>query len=213
MALERKEIVGAALDLLQEVGIDKLSTRALATRLGVAQPALYWHFKSKADLLDAINEEMLTRYHERRLPRLGETWEEFTVANARSMRRALLSVRDGARISAGTRPTTTQFGDAESQLRLYVDAGFNEDQALHIAIGITRYIVGFVLEEQGERERADEGENVPPDIEDELAKFPILSKAVVSLVNEGTINTESVFEGGLNFFMEGMRVTLSRRQG
>ena len=37
--------------------------------------------------------------------------------------RALLSVRDGARINAGTRPTTRQFADAERQLRFYVDAG------------------------------------------------------------------------------------------
>ncbi|MBU1305574.1 MAG: TetR family transcriptional regulator, partial [Alphaproteobacteria bacterium] len=53
MAIDRDRIIDEALLLLNEVGIDKLSTRKLAERLGVAQPALYWHFKNKSALLDA----------------------------------------------------------------------------------------------------------------------------------------------------------------
>lgn len=210
MALERKDIIAAAIDLLDEVGIDKLSTRALANRLGVAQPALYWHFRSKGDLLDALNEEMLRRHHERRMPRPGESWDAFLLAHARSMRQALLAVRDGARISAGTRPTPVQFVEAEQHLRLLVDAGFAPQTALHVSMGLARFVVGFVLEEQGERER-EAAEGTANGALDELKDLPLLAEAVQSLLDEGTINTESAFENGLSFFLDGARLSLAAR--
>ena len=75
MAMDRGRIVDEALLLLNEVGIDKLTTRRLAERLGVQQPALYWHFANKSALLDAVNSAMLARYHKHRLPAPGaRTW-------------------------------------------------------------------------------------------------------------------------------------------
>ena len=50
--LQPNTVIRAALDLLNEVGVDGLTTRKLAERLGVQQPALYWHFRNKRALLD-----------------------------------------------------------------------------------------------------------------------------------------------------------------
>ena len=61
--LSRETVIRAALDLLNEVGVDGLSTRRLAERLGVQQPALYWHFKNKRELLDALSRQMLVERH------------------------------------------------------------------------------------------------------------------------------------------------------
>ena len=211
MALEREKILDAALALLDEVGLDQFSTRRLAERLGVQQPALYWHFRSKSVLLDDLNEVMLQRFHEHRLPAPGESWDEFTVANARSFRRAMLAVRNGARLNVGTRPDIRLFTYAERQLELYVDAGFTPQQALDISIGVARYVVGFVLEEQDERERAEEeAEAGDADPMDELAAFPLMSAAVRPLLRAGTINTDSVFEAGLGYMIAGMRGSLPR---
>ena len=211
MAIDRDRIVGEALLLLNEVGIDKLTTRKLAERLGVQQPALYWHFRNKSALLDAVNTEMLTRFHTHRLPAPGEDWAEFTFANARSMRTTLLSVRDGARLTAGTRPSTTEFADTERVLALYVDAGFSAAEAFGIAISVTRYVVGYVLEEQGERERADGEAHEGGGSMAELAPFPLLTEALQSLFKVGTVNTEAVFEGGLRDMVEGMRTRLAAK--
>jgi len=209
MAMDRERIVDEALALLNEVGIDKLSTRKLAERLGVQQPALYWHFKNKSALLDAVNSAMLARYHTNR-PQPGQDWVEFTYANARSIRSTLLAVRDGARLTAGTRPSTAEFADTEAVLQLYVDAGFSASEAFGIAISITRYVVGYVLEEQGERERdlLDSDADAQSDPMAEVAPYPLLSEALQSLVNLGTINTEQVFESGLTDMVEGMQVRL-----
>ncbi|AAK89234.2 TetR/AcrR family transcriptional regulator C-terminal domain-containing protein [Agrobacterium fabrum] len=213
MAIGRDRIVDEALRLLNEVGIDKLSTRKLAERLGVQQPALYWHFRNKAELLDAINSEMLLRYHCDRLPKPGQDWITFTLANARSIRKTLLTVRDGARLTAGTRPSVAEFADVESVLQLYVETGFSAEEAFGIAICITRYVVGYVLEEQGERERDRMDQHSPnTDIMAELAQFPLLAKALESFPTVGTVNTEAVFESGLSYLLAGMKEKLREKQ-
>ncbi|HHT8960921.1 TPA: TetR family transcriptional regulator, partial [Burkholderia cenocepacia] len=61
--LTRDTVLRAALDLLDEVGIDGLSTRRLAERLGVQSPTLYWHFRNKAELLDAMAEAIMLERH------------------------------------------------------------------------------------------------------------------------------------------------------
>ena len=214
MAIEREKILDAAMALLNEVGLDRLTTRKLAERLGVQQPALYWHFKSKSALLDALNELMLTRHHDHRVPGPGETWEEFAVAKARSFRRTMLSVRDGARLNAGTRPSSSQFADAELQLRLYVDAGFSAEEAFHISIALARYVVGFVLEEQDEREREEvDGPGSDDDPLAEIAAYPLLLEALRPVISSGTINTEAAFEAGLGYLVSGARKSLAGKSG
>ena len=52
--LTKAGIVQAALDLLDEAGMDGLTVRALAARLGVQAPALYWHVRNKQALLDEM---------------------------------------------------------------------------------------------------------------------------------------------------------------
>jgi len=214
MAIGRDRIIDEALLLLDEVGIDKLSTRKLAERLGVQQPALYWHFRSKSELLDAINSEMLLRYHSDRLPKPGQDWVTFTLANARSIRKTLLTVRDGARLTAGTRPSVAEFADVEKVLQLYVDTGFSAEEAFGIAICVTRYVVGYVLEEQGERERKQMDQNAPStDFVAELAPFPLLAQALETFHSVGTVNTEAVFESGLSYLLAGMQEKLRAKQG
>lgn len=213
MAIEREKIVDAALTLLNEVGLDRLTTRKLAERLGVQQPALYWHFRNKSALLDAVNDEMLVRHHRHRVPQPGETWEAFARANARSFRDAMLAVRDGARVNAGTRPSGTQFADAERQLQLYVDAGFSGEEAFNISIALARYVVGFVLEEQDERVRSEEDEAIAGEEPlAEVAPYPILAEVLKPLLDGGAINTDGVFEGGLGYLIDGARLSLERRR-
>src|SRR5438445_9330511 len=47
-SLTREEIVDAAMTLVDEVGLDALTMRAVADRLGVYPNALYWHIGSRS---------------------------------------------------------------------------------------------------------------------------------------------------------------------
>jgi hypothetical protein len=119
------------------VGMEGLTTRRLAERLGVQQPALYWHFKNKRALLDALAEAMLTINHTHSTPRDDDDWRSFLKGNACSFRRALLAYRDGARIHAGTRPAAPQMEKADAQLRFLCDAGFSAGDATYALMAIS----------------------------------------------------------------------------
>ncbi|MFG2913560.1 TetR/AcrR family transcriptional regulator [Kitasatospora sp. NPDC048298] len=57
--LSRERIVAAALRLIDDDGLDALSTRRLATELSVSGPSLYNHFATKDDLLDAVVDSVI----------------------------------------------------------------------------------------------------------------------------------------------------------
>jgi len=203
MKLDREVILEAALALLDEVGMDKLSTRLLAERLGVQQPALYWHFKNKRALLDAMNGEILRRAHERRLPLPDESWETFLRENARSFRRALLARRDGARLHAGTEPDPGDLEMVEAQLAAVVSRGVPATQAMTLMIALGRYTVGCVLEEQA----------APPDaavrqqtLDAAAASRPLLAEAFASYREAGP---DAMFDIGVDLMLEGAKARLA----
>ena len=49
--LDRDRLIAAGFAQLEDDGLDGLSMRRLAQRLGVQAPALYWHIGDKAELL------------------------------------------------------------------------------------------------------------------------------------------------------------------
>ncbi|MDW0755218.1 TetR family transcriptional regulator [Mannheimia haemolytica] len=61
--LDKEQVIDNALILLNEVGIEGLTTRKLAQKIGVEQPTLYWHVKNKRALLDALAETILQKHH------------------------------------------------------------------------------------------------------------------------------------------------------
>ena len=152
---DRAAIVAAAIEVIDEHGLDGVSLRAIAARLGIRQPALYHHFASKAGLLDAVADEVLDRWHTARLPACGEHWDEFVARNAHSMRRAMLSVRDGARLIASTGSRSPSPTNAIAQIALLESAGFTGTEAALALIAVSRYTIGSVIEQQTARDAGD----------------------------------------------------------
>ncbi|MEW2247671.1 TetR family transcriptional regulator [Streptomyces sp. NPDC014776] len=64
-------ILDACADLLDEVGYDALSTRAVALRAGVPIGSVYRFFGNKRQMADALAQRNLDRYTERVTERLG----------------------------------------------------------------------------------------------------------------------------------------------
>jgi AcrR family transcriptional regulator len=65
-------ILDACADLLDEVGYDELSTRAVAVRAGVPIGSVYRFFGNKRQMADALAQRNLERYSERVTERLKE---------------------------------------------------------------------------------------------------------------------------------------------
>jgi AcrR family transcriptional regulator len=56
--LTRAAVVDRAIQLADAAGLDALTIRKLAQELGVTPMALYWHFRSKDELLDGLAERV-----------------------------------------------------------------------------------------------------------------------------------------------------------
>jgi AcrR family transcriptional regulator len=56
--LSKQAVVGRALALADTEGLNALTIRRLAAELGVTPMALYWHFRSKEELLDGLAERL-----------------------------------------------------------------------------------------------------------------------------------------------------------
>src|ERR1700758_2719631 len=57
----RARIQQVALELFAEQGYKRTSLREIAERLGVTKAALYYHFKSKEDIVRSFTEDYFTR--------------------------------------------------------------------------------------------------------------------------------------------------------
>src|SRR4051812_35167016 len=153
--ITREKVVEAALELLDEKGIDGVTVRALAARLDVRAPALYWHLRNKQELLDEMSTTVLRRIADV-LPAPGADWRDDLAAYARVLRAEYLRHRDGARIFSGARVSDPEVILMKEPLyRSWTQAGLNlaeADDALDVVLA---FVVGFVIEEQ-ERLQSDE---------------------------------------------------------
>ena len=150
IGLSKAAVVQAALDVLNEDGMDGVTVRAVARRLGVQAPALYWHVKNKQELLDEMGTEIWRRVSQELLA-LGSdiAWREGLIAYATIVRRALLSHRDGAKAFSGT--YLTDAGVLEQQEPMLAQmsaAGFTLEATVRAYSLLYSFTVGFCIEEQ-----------------------------------------------------------------
>lgn len=151
MKLEQDQIVRTALRLLNEVGLEGLTLRRIATELHVQAPALYWHFRNKQALLDEMATTIL-RDH----PPTGDvtipevsTSREALSTYAHKLREMLLAYRDGARMFSGTALTDVSvFAGMEHNLRQLTGFGYSLEMAVIAGTTLYAFVVGFTIEEQ-----------------------------------------------------------------
>jgi TetR/AcrR family transcriptional regulator, tetracycline repressor protein len=155
MQLHRQDVLAGALAVLDAEGLEGLTMRKLAAQLGVQAGALYWHFKHKQALIDAIADTLLAGVD---APPVPGSWEEQLTGLCRRLRLALLAHRDGARVMAGsftTEPNTLRLGAlAVDLLRA---AGLPAERAGWAGFAVGYYVLGHCIEEQAQVELAAEG--------------------------------------------------------
>lgn len=143
--LGREEVVRAALDLLDEVGLDGLTMRTLAERLGVKAASLYWHLRHKDELQDLMVEAINAQLPD---PDPALPWRESLERQAWAWRRLLLRHRDAARLVMGrfvARPNTLR--QVEHVLAALRGAGFSDQDVANAGYLFSTFVPGFVAEE------------------------------------------------------------------
>lgn len=208
MAVTRDDVIHTAIQLLQEVGLDGLTLRRLATELGISAPTLYWHFKDKRELLDVMAETMVADQRALQPPFPHDLpWDQRVAEGLRRQYQALIAYRDGARVVAGNRPTERAMPQIEAFLKIWVDAGFPPDEAMTTILAFGDYVTGSALEHQAEAERRrEQPAEKRKEIWARMEAYPTLRAAAEGRLKRlNGARFGETFEHGLALLMAGLR--------
>lgn len=182
MGQRRTEVLQAAIELLDEVGLDALTMRLLASRLGVRASALYRHYPSKQALLDAMVTHLVSPADDV-VPLSDAPWDELLRGVASGVREVMLAHRDGARLISGFhQPGDEAVTTFERLITALIAAGVPADTATIAVDTVLAYVNGYAIEEQARKTGVD---GWPRERRD------------------------SAFHGGLELIIAGVRGTLS----
>jgi len=137
--LTRQRIVEAAAALVDAEGLEAVSVRRLAAELGVQGPSLYNHFATKAEILDAVADEVIAQVD---VSAFGEhRWSEALRLWAHSYHAVLSAHPNIVPVLAhgpGRRPAALAMADVV--YGALVQAGWSPARATHIG-ALMRYLV------------------------------------------------------------------------
>src|SRR2546428_7080989 len=136
--LTRDRLVGAALALVNDDGLDALSMRALADRLDVKAASLYWHVRDRRELLELVAESILDGVMR---PRRGAGWRQGVVAIGEALRQRVSSQKDADRILLEVSDSLARsytFRDLAEELR---SAGLQAGEAASVAAMVMTQVI------------------------------------------------------------------------
>jgi TetR/AcrR family tetracycline transcriptional repressor len=159
--MDAQIITNAALDVLDEVGLDKLSMRLVAARLGVQVGGLYYYVADKAALLRAMADELCQQVLSqagsgRSAPGPGRPgaaeqppWAAEAAELCRVLRSVLSQHRDSARVLAAS-PLQGSLNALMLMERLIaiLEGGVIPELTGVTADTLMAYVTGFLLQEQ-----------------------------------------------------------------
>ena len=135
-------MLDAAHQVADQGGLDAVSLRSVAARLGVTPMALYRHVAGKDDLLAELVD---ARLGSQGLPPVAPgDWQSWLAAVARSLRR-LLGAEPAALGLFSRRPVTTWAARNRLDVTVdwLIDAGFTRQAAVEAYAAVHTYTLGF----------------------------------------------------------------------
>jgi TetR/AcrR family transcriptional regulator, tetracycline repressor protein len=210
--IEPEAVVRAGLEILDEEGLERVTLRQIASRLGVQAPALYWHFKDKSDIIDDMAQAILKDggFEDLVVPLDKNAWTGWLTDTAHSLRHAMLSHREGARIVAGASFRSKAMMRLKTRsTQVLNEAGFDLLHASLASETVINYVWGYVIEEQA----------LPPELDSDpnfIKLFISRSKEdpdwkMIEEVNKqrNERTGEELFDWGLQVIIAGLRSSIN----
>ncbi len=218
--LTRDRIVAAAIELLDQDGIEALSMRKLGQRIDSAATSMYWHVGNKENLISLASDRAWTEIE---LPDVGrEDWQSAAAALATNA--FALLIRHHWLVTA----TTTHFVYGPGQARyqdhnyaIYEAAGF-EGADLDWAFNtMFNFILGAAVGESLKvtlRTRLVADNEAEAKINDHLRRadeiagaFPRLKARIIATEATGReTTTQDAFDYGIETILDGLAARLAR---
>ncbi|KAB8185005.1 TetR/AcrR family transcriptional regulator C-terminal domain-containing protein [Microbispora catharanthi] len=205
--LNRNRIVTAAVELIEREGADAVSMRRIAAELGVGVMSLYNHVPSKAALLDAVAEDVLSRIGFTDDP--SAHWTERVRIQARAFRRiAHHYPRSTMVVVSRQLSSTAGLLPVERALATLREAGFDGREAVRMLRMFIAYVVGSLLREVGVTPTFAPVRADAIIAEVDPALFPVVSELRPHL---DSCDHDEEFEFGLELLVQAMAVRAAAR--
>ena len=201
--LTRKRVLRAAIRIADKDGIESLSMRKLAEKLGVEAMSLYNHVQNKDDVLDGIVEIVATEID---VPTINGDWKGAMRRRAISAHETLLNHPWAAKLMvsrANVGPAMLRYVDAT--IGCLYSAGFSYDLADRAWNAIDNHVYGFTLQELNfpfkPSEYGEIAEQFLPMIpQDEYPYLHGLSRQIIDGAHDGVHD----FCFGLDLILDGL---------
>jgi AcrR family transcriptional regulator len=142
--LSRERILGTAMALADERGVESLSMRKIALELGVVPMALYKHVANKDELLDGLVDVVVDEVDP---PLPDADWRTTIRERVLSARRALLRHPWASQvIESRTDPTPAVIEYMDSMIGIFRGGGFSIDMTHHAMHAMGSRLLGFSQE-------------------------------------------------------------------
>lgn len=188
--ISRGSAARAALEVVDEKGVDRFSLGLVAEKLGVQPPSLYHHFKDKSELLQEVARLVLTDVPA--VEATGSAFEEQIVARCIGTRRLLLCHPNAATLILRYFPRHLLLGAYE---RVAQEGPYPAAYRMAVIEAVEKYTYGAALFEASARARRTEQMPVIDPV-----RYPSLAQAV----EDNPFDDEQLFTESLRAFLFGI---------
>jgi AcrR family transcriptional regulator len=197
-------IVAAALELIDEVGVQALTLRMLADSLGSGTATIYRHFESKEEVLVLVADEILGEVSIAPEDVEGLPWREAMTIAAEAFYEALRGHPNALPLLVAQVPVGPNALRArEGLIRLLLSHGFSVALAARSFTAIGHYVIGFALQQHGPGAPPPEDQCYLRDFYDSLdsATYPATRAAAEELTS---VPLHEEFRFGLDLLLDGL---------
>ncbi len=205
--LTKERVLGAAMELANNGGLQAVTMRKLGQALGVEAMSLYNHVANKEAVLDGLVDMV---YSEIELPCEGQDWKAAMRQRAISAREALMRHRWAiALMESRTHPGPANLGHHDAVLRCLREAGFSVADAAHAYSALDSYIYGFALQQAAlpfdtGQQAAEVADDIMGQFRSAGYAYPHLAEMATEHVMRPGYSYAAEFEYGLDLLLEGL---------
>ncbi|HEY9314070.1 TetR/AcrR family transcriptional regulator [Williamsia sp.] len=152
-SISAEEIVTGAFEVANKTSLSQLSMASLAKHLDVGVASMYWYFRKKEDLLDAMTELASEEYHAATPSVTADNWQDALRKHFRKMHLTfqdqpvllelfLLRGRTGQLSPTSIRATANKLNSLITEM---VRAGFTSSDALEVYLSLLAHVCGAAM--------------------------------------------------------------------
>jgi TetR/AcrR family tetracycline transcriptional repressor len=167
--LDRDRIAATAMEMIDEVGVEKLTMRAAAARLDVSAMALYHHVEDKDELLRLVGDVVLGRI-ELPDPDSGD-WRELFTSISMAAVDALLEVPGLSSVLLSSKMLPNARRLVKFCIHQFERGGLSHAAAQEVYAGVQTLVLGRLLIEENANFRVSATPHPDDEIRDYITKL------------------------------------------